>query len=128
MEKINFITGLTWPAAFTIVGTVVTIVVGLFGYIKSCMHQPVVLQPDQAVPSLGQAEPPSVQDIHVRISALKDTVAEIDSDLKVIEIRLSGVKTSLTDHESRDVADFKALSEKVEKIMGIIVEMLKDER
>ena len=64
--------------------------------------------------------------VHDRVSSLKDVVSDLDGDFKAVLARLDSVERSLTDHEARDAADFKALSDKVDKIMEIIVEMLKD--
>lgn len=111
LETINQI---TWPAALAIVGSIVTIVVGLLGYLRST--KPTTVKPNQT------------QAIHDRVSGLKDKIAELDGDVKAIVVRLEGIERSISDHEARDVVDFKALSAKVEKIMEIIVEMLRDER
>jgi uncharacterized protein YlxW (UPF0749 family) len=109
MEFITSINQITWPAAFAIVGSVVTIVVGLFGYMRSSKAK----QPD------------ATQAVHSRVSNLRDAVADLEGDYKALEARLDAYDRSLHEHEARDVSDFRALSDKVEKIMEIIVEMLR---
>lgn len=111
MEITEAINMLTWPAAFAIVGSMVTIVVGLFGYMRNSKTKPTE---------------PTTQAVHDRVSTLKDQVAEIDGDLKALVARVEGLQTTVQDHERRDVADFRAVSDKVEKIMEIIVEMLRE--
>lgn len=108
-EAINMI---TWPAAFAIVGSMVTIVVGLFGYMRNAKNT---------------QTPTQTQAVHDRVSNLKDQVAIIEGDLKALAARMDAHNRALTDHEARDLSDFKALSDKVEKIMEIIVEMLRDD-
>lgn len=113
-ETINQI---TWPASLAIVGSVVTIVVGLLGYLRSGKMQA----------STKSTSPVQMQAIHDRVSSLKDKVAELDGDIKAMSARLKGIERAISEHEQRDANDFKALTNKVEKIMEIIVEMLRDE-
>jgi len=107
MDLITSINMITWPAAFAIVGSMVTIVVGLFGYLRSSKQK---LQP-----------------LHDRVSNLKDVVAKLEGDYKALLARIDAHDRAMSDHEQRDVSDFRALSDKVEKIMEIIVEMLRDD-
>jgi len=113
IESINLI---TWPAAAAIVGSVVTIVVGLFGYIRTT-------QPSS--PS-SSSVPTAQQATHDRISSLKDSVSSIEGDIKVLTLRVDVCDRRAEDHNARDVVDFRTLSEKIDKIMGIIVEILRD--
>jgi hypothetical protein len=107
MDIITSINMITWPAAFAIVASMVTIVVGLFGYMRASKQK---LQP-----------------LHDRVSNLKDSIASLEGDYKALLARMDAHDRSLSDHELRDVSDFRALSDKVEKIMEIIVEMLRDD-
>ena len=107
MDILTSINMITWPAAFAIVGSMVTIVVGLFAHLRNSKQK---LQP-----------------IHDRVSTLKDVVSKLEGDLKAIQARIDAHDRAMSDHELRDVSDFKALSDKVEKIMEIIVEMLRDD-
>lgn len=112
MEIISTINQLSWPAALAIVGSVGTIVFGVLQYLRN-------MKAKEANPT---------QLVHDRVSSLKDEVSEITGDVKAIIARMDGFSQSLTDHEQRDAADFKAMSDKMDKIMEIIVEMLKDDR
>ncbi len=112
MEIISTINQLSWPAALAIVGSVGTIVFGIFHYLRN-------MKAKEANPT---------QLVHDRVSSLKDEVSEITGDVKAIIARMDGFAHSLSDHEKRDADDFKAMSNKMDKIMEIIVEMLKDVR
>jgi len=112
MEIISIINQLSWPAALAIVGSVGTIVFGTLQYFRTMKSK--------------EADP--AQLVHNRVSSLKDEVSEITGDVKAIIARMDGFAQSLTDHENRDAADFKAMSNKMDKIMEIIVEMLRDVR
>ena len=48
--------------------------------------------------------------------------------MRAVLARIDNIEQSLRDHEQRDAADFKAMSDKMDKLMEIIVEMLKDDR
>ncbi len=111
MEIVEVINQLNWPGAVAIVGSVVTVVLGWLR-LRTMREKTPEENPAQAV--------------HDRVSSLKDVVSDLDGDFKAVLARLNAVERSLTDHEARDAADFKALSDKVDKIMEIIVEMLKD--
>lgn len=112
MEILNTINQISWPAATAIVGSVGTIVFGLFHYLRS----------------MKSKEPNPAQLVHDRVSNLKDVVSGMDGDTKAILVRIEGIERSLHDHEMRDAADFKSMSDKMDKIMEIIVETLKDDR
>lgn len=114
MEIIESINMLTWPAAAAIVGSVVTIVLGWFGYMRSTK-------------TVKVEEPDKAQLLHDRVSNLKDEVASLQGDMKAIKVRIDGIDVKVSDHDARDIEDFKRLSDKVEKIMEIIVEMLRDD-
>lgn len=105
----EIVSQITWPIAFTVVASVVSIVVGLFGYLRSTKDKGA-----------------TVQAVHDRVSILKDQLAALDIKIQVLRAKFEASQQSMTDHEARDIADFKALSDKVEKIMEIIVEMLRE--
>ena len=113
MDIITSINMITWPAAFAIVGSMVTIVVGLFGYLRS--------------PKQKTSTVPSNQGIYDRVWNLQDSVSALEGHYKALLARMNAQDRSLSDHELRDVSDFRALSDKVEKIMESIVEMLRDD-
>ena len=112
MEIISVINQLSWPAALAIVGSVGTIVFGIFQYLRT-------MKAKEANPA---------QLVHNRVSNLKDVVSGMTGDVKAVLARIEGIEQSLRDHEKRDAADVKAMSDKMDKIMEIIVEVLKDDR
>lgn len=114
MEILNTINQLSWPAAVAILGSVVTFVIGLFGYLRS----------EKALPKPNVKTEEQI--IHARLSTLRDQVAALEGDVKALNAQFEGMVKTVHDHELRDTSDFRALSDKVEKIMQIIVEMLRD--
>jgi len=112
MEIISTINQLSWPATIAIVGSVGTIVFGILTYLRN-------MKAKEANPT---------QLVHDRVSKLKDDVSALTGDFKAMRARMDGFAQSLSDHENRDAADFKAMSDKMDKIMEIIVEMLRDVR
>lgn len=124
MEIISTINEITWPAAAAIIGSVVTAVVGLFGYLRSTKPR----EPSENVPSLKE---PTIDltaellNIHKRISHVKDAILSIEGDIKVINTRQDGMTTIIYEHEKRDTSDFRSLNDKIDKIMQLIVELLR---
>lgn len=112
---------LTWPDAFTIVGSVATVaatfLTGYMLYLKSQANNE--SQTKSMLPSMENAQ------IHERISGLKDRVASLDGQQKVFATQIENLIKQLDDHNARDVDDFKTINTKVDKLMEIIVEMLK---
>ena len=114
MEIITTLNQLSWPAAVAILGSVVTFVIGLFGYLRS-----------EKIPPKPNAKTEE-QILHARLSTLRDQVAALEGDIKALNAQFDSLTNIVHDHELRDTSDFRALSDKVEKIMQIIVEMLRD--
>lgn len=122
MNEIQFLADLSWPAAFTIVGSVIAIVGGLLAlystYVKNNSNGTASKLKSQL------PDPESVQ-IHARISELKDRVSNVEGQQRVFATQIDNLMKQINDHDARDVDDFKTINRKVDKLMEIIVEMLK---
>lgn len=112
---------ITWQVAFTIVGSVVAIVTGIFGYLYSLRRN-----------SLKNGKPPSsitdIEHVHSRISEVKNRVSPLESDIKVILTRISNLQKQLDESQERDQRDFARITEKVDKLTDILMKILSDDR
>ena len=132
MTDFTFLTGLDWPAAFTIVGSVVALMGGTLAmYVNYLRARNGTHAGTRLTSQLPTSE--NIQ-IHDRISGLRDRVSGIEGEEKVTRKEIENVLTQLghirkgmKDHEDRDRDDFKTINTKVDRLMEIIVEMLKDD-
>ncbi|TFH10343.1 MAG: hypothetical protein E4H14_02720 [Candidatus Thorarchaeota archaeon] len=124
MTELEILGGLSWPAAFTIVGSVIAVVGGilaLYGtYIKTTNGSNG--QKKSGLPSVGEVQ------IHDRISGNRDRIGTLEGEQKVLAARVDNLIKELSHHDARDVDDFKTINAKVDKLMELIVEMLKGDR
>lgn len=112
---LDLLNSLTWPAVFAILGSVVTIVVGLFGYLRSAKTQTQTQTPDD------------FEKLHSRINDAVERVAVNEGDLKEVRASLRAALKQIADHEQRDIDDFKMIDAKLDRLMDIIVRILQDE-
>ena len=122
---------LSWQATVAIVGSVVAIVTGIFGYlIKS---RDTIRNKDIEVLSSD------ISDLRNRITNVKDHLTTAETDIKLITQRSSNSQSAiesyeqilerrLEDHITRSRSDFSALSTKLDKVTDVIMKMLSDER
>ena len=111
---IDLMNSLTWPAVFAIVGSLVTIVTGLFGYLLSSrkQHKPDIL---------------SYEKLHSRINTLMERIVTDEGDLKEIRGSLRTLQKQIGDHEHRDIEDFRLVEAKLDRLMDIVVRILQDD-
>lgn len=112
---------LTWPQAFAVVASVVTIVSGLLAYL---------LKPNKIRPDNDSCE--SIENqlnlIHQRLSDIKDRVATEEGDVKVVQAEIESLARMIRNHEVRDEQDFIVINQKLEKLMDIVLKLLSDDR
>ena len=114
---IEFLNSLEWPA-FAIVASIVTITIGLFGYLRNG-NKPTpskILTPDE------------YEKLHSRINEAVERVAVNEGDLKEVRASLRSLQKIIADHEHRDITDFKLIDAKVERLMDIVVRILQDDK
>lgn len=120
---IEFLNSLEWPGVFAVVGSVVTIVTGLFGYLlaanRSNKHE---------APSTKILTPEEYEKLHTRINDLIDRVSANEGDIKEIHASLRLIQKLIADHEQRDITDFKLVDAKIERLMDIVVRILQDDK
>lgn len=119
---LDFINNLTWPGAFAVVGSLVTIITGIFGYLIATHRL-------KRFP--GFQHPQSVNDyekLHARISAIVDRVAVNEGDLKEVRVSIRNLQKGIADHEQRDIQDFNLVESKLDRLMDIVVKILQDDK
>jgi hypothetical protein len=121
MTNFELLTGLDWPAAFAIVGSVVALVGGMLAVYVNYLQA----KPD--VRLVSQLPTPENIQIHDRISGIRNRLAIIEGDQRVIKTEIENIRKGMLSHEQRDQEDFKTLNTKNDRLMEIIVEMLKDD-
>lgn len=118
---------MSWPAAFAILGSVVTMVVGLFGYLVSARKDST--PPPQSTAT--KLPPPGVYEkegrrLHDRISSTKDTVAKLETDVRVLEQKVEALSDRIDTHDERDIKDFQQITAKIERLSDIVFALRSD--
>ena len=136
---VEFLNSLEWPGAFALVGSVVTIITGIFGYLLSIRKKdkpastnphpptPIPTPVDQHQTNDIQNLYREVQKLHDRVSDIKDRTAYLDGDFRELRGYVKSLQKQLTDHEHRDIEDFRVMQNKIDKLMEIVIQMLQDE-
>lgn len=119
---IEFLNSLEWPAVFAVVGSVVTIVTGLFGYLLSARRQS-KLTTTTKVLTIEEYEK-----LHTRINDLISRVGETEGDLKELQSSIHSLQKQQSNHEQRDIDDFKLVEAKLDRLMDIVVRILQEDR
>lgn len=123
---LEIVNSLSWQAAFAIVGSVVTIVVGLFGYLRNKTPQtpPAPKLPQQPL-YVSRTE---FEQLHARVSSAKEIAAENKGELHVLSNLVKTIEKQIADHERRDIQDFKVMQQKIDRIMDIVIQILQDDK
>lgn len=112
---------LTWPGAVAILGSVITIVAGLVALLIQTRTPQTQQKLTSSLPT------PEATELHQRVSSLRDRLGTVEGQQLVLKTKMENLIKQCEDHDRRDVDDFKTINAKVDKLMEIIVEMLKDE-
>ncbi len=115
---VELINSLTWPAAFAIVGSVVTIMVTLLGYLLKVRTATPPAPTEQTIPQV----------VHDRISETKDMTQENNKDIGVLQSKMEAIQKEVDSDRSRDERDFNTLNTKYEKLLSIVMKILQDEK
>ena len=119
---IEFLNSLEWPAAFAVVASVVTITVGIFGYLKSSKPTPIT-------PPVSKILTPSeYEKIHTSINDAIERLSSVEGDIKELRASCRSAQQQAADHEQRDIQDFKLIDAKIDRLLDIVVRILQDER
>ena len=113
---LEFFNQLSWPAAFAIVGSLVTIVTGLFGYVLRQAGDASKQRADQ------------LQLLHARISEVKERLNKDEGDNNLLHVKFDNIQKQLDDHEERDERNFGQINTKMDKMHDILMKILTDEK
>ena len=113
---LDILNSLSWPALFTILGSLATGLIALFGYWRSANKE------------FTQAQKVEYEKTQSRISSATDRISDIEGDLKVTNASLRNLQKQLSDHEQRDIDDFKIVDVKIDRLMDIVVKILQDDK
>lgn len=129
----ELLSNMSWPGAIAVLGSVGTVVFGILGYLMRLKKQE---KGDAAQTDVQQTS--DIEKLHTRVSEIKDRVADLDGSVKerlashdgdVKELRsyIKSLQKQITDHEHRDIEDFKVIQQKLDKLMEIIIQILQDD-
>ena len=117
---LEFLNSLTWPGVVALLGSVITsvitIVIGLLGYMRSSKADPQAIQHSD------------YEKLHSRINHSVERVAVAEGDIKEIRSLIRSLQKQIADHEQRDIEDFKLVDAKIDRLMDIVVRILQDDR
>lgn len=68
-----------------------------------------------------------IQKLHDRVSEVKDRAAYLDGDVRELRGYVKSLQKQLTDHEHRDIEDFRAVQAKLDQLMEIVIQILQDD-
>lgn len=143
---IEQLSSLTWASAFAILGSVVTITIGLFGYLYSIKERAVKKTTDSDSASATAANikllESSIASAAHRLDLVDAKISELTSenrassemslemrgDLKVLRESLKAMESRASNHEQRDIQDFRIVNEKIDKLQGVLIQLLQDDK
>ena len=120
MTTIELINSLTWPTAFAIVGSVVTIMVTVLGFMLKIRTPASTIVP--TVPTVTD------QALHDRISESKDLAQQNSKDVGVLQSQFQALQKEVDSDRLRDQRDFETITAKYEKLLSIVMKILRDEK
>jgi len=121
LEVVN---SLSWPAAFAIIASIVTIVTGAFGYLLQSKRTNKLTSNNDVASYVDAHQTADIDLLYKKINDTKDRVSYMDGDIKELRSHVKSLQRQLTDHEHRDIRDFKAIQEKLDKLTDIVIQIL----
>lgn len=97
---------ITWPVAFTIVGGISVAVVTIAGYLNQSFRREKPWQ-----------EP---------LAKLEATVIKMESQIEHVVSKSDDAQHDLRDHEKRNEKDFDRILERLEKVTGLMIDMIRE--
>ncbi len=128
---LDFLNSLTMEAVIAVLGSVFSIIIGVFGYlrVKPSIH-PAHHSLMQTVSELRQtvaSHDEKINKLHSRISTSREHIMENKGEVRTLLNHVSAIEKALRAHERRDMSDFEALEQKVDKTMDIVIQILQDD-
>lgn len=122
----QFLATLEWPGAVALLGSVIAVVMGLLTLFLRYFD---VRRNNNGGNLRSSLPTPNAEmlKVHERVSNLRDRIGTLEGEQKVLAAQIENLRKDVIAHDRRDVDDFKTINAKVDKLMEIIVEMLKDD-
>ena len=119
---------LTFPEALAIVGSVATVVLGVFGYLLKIRSKDAPPADKTVTPAPTKYLEGQVQVAHERISEIKDRVTSVEGEVKLTASKIEAIRTSIKEHQIRDNQDHEVFDKKLDKMMDILIKILTDDK
>lgn len=117
---------ITIPEAIAVVGSVATVVLGVFGYLlKTRADKTKTEDKDTSTEHYLETQ---VQGAHDRISEVKDRVVSVEGEIKLTLSKVEAIRQAMTDHQARDNQDHEIFQKKLDKMMDILIKILTDDK
>ena len=123
---LEFLNSLTMEAVIAILGSLVTITVGIFGYLAKI--KPATKEQSESLRTAVQNNTEQINKLHSRTTAAKEAALENRGELRTVTTLLKTLEKQLADHERRDIEDFKVMQQKIDKTMDIVIQILQDDK
>ena len=111
---------LTWQAAFAIVGSVVAIATGIFGYLIKVRN--------------GNKENPAKDAIEDAVqeqkeqSEIREQLIKMEADVKILMQHGKNTNRRLDEHIEQDDKNFGQINHKIDKLTDILMKILTDDK
>jgi hypothetical protein len=113
---------LTWQAAFAIVASVVTITIGVFGYLIKVKSKNNIKQEAKSL------EDKALERIKADNVEIKERLVVIESEIKLLVQHGKNTNRRIDDHEEQDRREFTHLENKIDKLTDILMRILSDDK
>lgn len=113
---LEILNSLTWPAAFAIVASLVSIITGFLALLSKAFSS-----------NHKTSTETREEKIDMYISEIRDRVAAIEGDMKEVKSSMRNTQKQVADHEKRDIEDFKLVEAKLDRLMDIVVRILQED-
>jgi hypothetical protein len=115
---------LTWEATFAIVGSIVVIVTGIFGYLIKVHKAP---NKDAPVKGIDAAVEKALKE-QKEFSEVREQIIRIESDIKILMQHGRNSNRRLDQHVEQDDKHFQQINTKVDKLTDILLAVMRDEK
>jgi len=118
---------LTWQATFAIVGSVVVIVTGIFGYLIKVNKDKDAPEKDISAEGIDIAVEKALKE-QKEFSVVREQIIRIESDIKILMQHGRNSNRRLDEHIEQDNKNFNQLNSKVDKLTDILLTVMRDEK
>lgn len=127
---LEYLNSLTMEAVIVLLGSIVTITLGIFGYLLKVrpLSNGTTEAEQKALTTLVRNHAEQIDKLHARVTDAKETALENKVEVRAIINLIKAVEKQLAGHEHRDLEDFKVMQQKIDKVMDIVIQILQDDK